>query len=162
MALSDCRIIGFPKVNDPRGNLTFIEGGNHLDWDIRRVYYIYDVPGGAARGGHAHRENEELLVAMSGSFDVVLNDGFVQQRFTLNRSHYGLYVPAMTWRNLENFSSGSVCMVLASHRYDEADYFRDLNVFLGEVGGEAAPALAHPPAGGAGVSPEPVALPQAA
>jgi dTDP-4-dehydrorhamnose 3,5-epimerase-like enzyme len=155
MALSDCRIIGFPKINDPRGNLTFIEGGNHLQWDISRVYYIYDVPGGAARGGHAHRENEELLVAMSGSFDVVLNDGHVQQRFTLNRSHYGLYVPAMTWRNLENFSSGSVCMVLASHRYDEADYFRELGDFLAEVGGEAPPSL-H------GRSPEPLPLPQAA
>jgi dTDP-4-dehydrorhamnose 3,5-epimerase-like enzyme len=159
MALSDCRIIGFPKVNDPRGNLTFIEGGNHLDWDIRRVYYIYDVPGGAARGGHAHRENEELLVAMSGSFDVVLNDGFVQQRFHLNRSHYGLYVPAMTWRNLENFSSGSVCMVLASHRYDEADYFRELGDFLDEVGGQAAPGVVtHAPV----VAPEPLPLPRAA
>jgi oxalate decarboxylase/phosphoglucose isomerase-like protein (cupin superfamily) len=130
MALSDCRIIGFPKINDPRGNLTFIEGGNHLDYDIKRVYYIYDVPGGAARGGHAHRETHELLVAMSGSFDVVLFDGNVEQRFNLNRSHYGLYVPPMTWRHLENFSSGSVCMVLASLPYDEADYYRDLDEFL--------------------------------
>lgn len=124
MALSDCRIVGFPKINDPRGNLTFIEGGNHLDYDIRRVYYIYDVPGGAERGGHAHKQTRELLVAMSGSFDVVLNDGSVEQRFHLNRSHYGLYVPPMTWRHLENFSSGSVCMVLASERYTEEDYFR--------------------------------------
>ena len=144
MSLSDCRIIGFPKVHDPRGNLTFIEGGNHLEWEIKRVYYIYDVPGGAVRGGHAHRENEELLIAMSGSFDVVLNDGFVQQRFHLNRSHYGLYVPAMTWRNLENFSSGSVCMVVASHAYDEADYFRDLDEFLTAVGAPASDSLSHP------------------
>jgi dTDP-4-dehydrorhamnose 3,5-epimerase-like enzyme len=144
MALSDCRIIGFPKIHDPRGNLTFVEGGNHLEWDIKRVYYIYDVPGGAVRGGHAHRENEELLIAMSGSFYVVLNDGFVQQRFHLNRSHYGLYVPAMTWRNLENFSSGSVCVVMASQPYDEADYYRELDDFLVAVGAAIdEPAAAH-------------------
>jgi dTDP-4-dehydrorhamnose 3,5-epimerase-like enzyme len=125
MAMSDCRIIGFPKIHDPRGNLTFIEGEHHLDWPIARVYYIYDVPGGAERGGHAHKKTQELLIAMSGSFDVVLNDGLVEQRFQLNRSHYGLYVPAMTWRHLENFSSGSVCMVLASERYAEEDYYRE-------------------------------------
>jgi dTDP-4-dehydrorhamnose 3,5-epimerase-like enzyme len=125
MAISDCRIIGFPRIEDPRGNLTFVEGGNHIDYDIKRVYYLYDVPGGASRGGHAHRETHELLVAMSGSFTVVLDDGDVTQRFTLNRSWYGLYVPPMTWRSLEDFSSGSVCMVLASECYSEADYFRE-------------------------------------
>lgn len=130
MALADCRIVGFPKIHDPRGNLTFIEGGNHLDYDIKRVYYIYDVPGGAERGGHAHKQTHELLVAMSGSFDVVLDDGEVTQRFSLNRSHYGLYVPPMTWRHLENFSSGSVCMVLASERYTEADYYRAYEDFI--------------------------------
>jgi dTDP-4-dehydrorhamnose 3,5-epimerase-like enzyme len=125
MAISDCRIIGFPRIEDPRGNLTFVEGGNHLDYDIKRVYYLYDVPGGASRGGHAHRQTHELLVAMSGSFAVVLDDGDVTQRFHLNRSWYGLYVPPMTWRSLEDVSSGSVCMVLASERYSEADYFRE-------------------------------------
>ena len=129
MALSDCRIIGFPKIQDPRGNLTFVEGGNHLDYDIKRVYYIYDVPGGAERGGHAHKQTRELLIAMSGSFDVVLNDASVEQKFHLNRSHYGLYVPPMTWRHLENFSSGSVCMVLASERFAEEDYFRHYGEF---------------------------------
>lgn len=124
MPMSDCRVIGFPKIEDPRGNLTFIEGDGHVDWDIRRVYYLYDVPGGASRGGHAHKQTNEVLIAMSGSFDVVLDDGAVTQKFHLNRSHYGLYVPAMTWRSLENFSSGSVCMVLASERYSEEDYFR--------------------------------------
>jgi uncharacterized RmlC-like cupin family protein len=154
VSISDCRILGFPKIHDPRGNLTFIEGVNHLEWDIRRVYYIYDVPGGAERGGHAHRENEDVIIAMSGSFDVVLNDGFLQQRFTLNRSHYGLYVPKMTWRHLENFSSGSVCMALASRTFDEADYFRHLPEFLEAVGAEAPP-TATP-------APRAVPLPQAA
>ena len=136
MPMSECRIVGFPKVQDPRGNLTFIEGDRHLDWGIKRVYYLYDVPGGAERGGHAHKSTNELLIAMSGSFDVVLNDGEVTQRFHLNRSHYGLYVPAMTWRSLENFSSGSVCMVLASEFYDESDYFRRYEDFLAAAGGE--------------------------
>ena len=144
MALSDCRIIGFPKVHDPRGNLTFIEGGEHLDYDIARVYYIYDVPGGAERGGHAHKQTQELLVAMSGSFDVVLSDGNVEQRFHLNRSHYGLYVPPMTWRSLENFSSGSVCMVLASHRYTEEDYYRSRAEFEAALqGSRHSPAPVH-------------------
>ena len=129
MSISECRIIGFPRIEDPRGNLTFVEGGNHLPYDIRRVYCLYDVPGGASRGGHAHRQTHELLVAMSGSFTVVLDDGTVTQRFTLNRSWYGLYVPPMTWRSLEDFSSGSVCMVLASERFSEADYYRDYGEF---------------------------------
>jgi oxalate decarboxylase/phosphoglucose isomerase-like protein (cupin superfamily) len=138
MAISDCRIVGFPKVEDPRGNLTFIEGENHIDFDIKRVYYIYDVPGGAERGGHAHRHTDELLISMSGSFDVLLHDGKIEQRFHLNRSHYGLFVPAMTWRSLENFSSGSVCLVLASYPYDEADYFRDRDEFRDAVGAQDA------------------------
>ena len=144
MALSDCRIIGFPKIHDPRGNLTFIEGGEHVDFDISRVYYIYDVPGGAERGGHAHKRTHELLVAMSGSFDVVLSDGNVEQRFQLNRSHYGLYVPPMTWRHLENFSSGSVCMVLASLKYTEEDYYRSQEDFLAALqGAKHSPAPVH-------------------
>ena len=125
MALSDCRIIELPKIHDPRGNLTFIEGSRHVPFEIKRVYYLYDVPGGAERGGHAHRQLEQLIIAMSGSFDVILDDGVVKQRFHLNRSNYGLYVGTMVWRELDNFSSGSVCMVLASNYYDEADYFRD-------------------------------------
>ena len=129
-SLNDCRIIELPKITDPRGNLTFIEGDHHVPFDIRRVYYLYDVPGGAERGGHAHKELSQLIVAMSGSFDVLLDDGREKRRFHLNRSYYGLYVCPMIWRELDNFSSGSVCMVLASNRYDEADYYRNYDQFL--------------------------------
>jgi hypothetical protein len=128
-SLNDCRIIELPKITDPRGNLTFIEGDYHVPFDIRRVYYLYDVPGGAERGGHAHKELSQLIVAMSGSFDVLLDDGREKRRFHLNRSYYGLYVCPMIWRELDNFSSGSVCMVLASNRYDEADYYRDYDQY---------------------------------
>ena len=130
MTLSHCRLVNLPKISDPRGNLTFIEGGNHVPFDIQRVYYLYDVPGGAERGGHAHKALQQLIVAMSGSFDVVLDDGHEKRRFHLNRSYVGLYVCRMIWRELDNFSSGSVCMVLASNRYDEDDYYRDYNDFL--------------------------------
>ena len=123
-------MLDLPKVENPLGNLTFIEGGAHVPFDIQRVYYLYDVPGGAARGGHAHKALHQLIVAMSGSFDVVLDDGRNQQRFHLNRSHQGLYVCPMIWRELDNFSSGSVCMVLASNRYDEADYYRNYDQYL--------------------------------
>jgi hypothetical protein len=125
-----CRIVELPRVTDARGNLTFIEGGGHVPFDIARVYYLYDVPGGEFRGGHAHRRLEQLIVAAAGSFDVVVSDGVHSERFFLNRSYYGLYVPRMTWRELENFSSGSVCLVLASQRYDEDDYFRDQDEFV--------------------------------
>ena len=130
MALGSCQIIELPRIGDPRGNLTFVEGQQHVPFDIRRVYYLYDVPGGAERGGHAHRELEQLLVAMSGSFDVVLDDGMQHKRCHLNRSYFGLYIAPMVWRQLENFSSGSVCLVLASAPYDESDYFRDYQAFL--------------------------------
>jgi hypothetical protein len=129
-----CKIIELPKISDPRGNLTFIEGGNHIPFDIARVYYLYDVPGGAERGGHAHKELSQLIIAMSGSFDVVLDDGIKKKRVHLNRSYYGLYVCPMIWRELDNFSSGSVCMVLASNKYDEADYYRDYNQYLNALG----------------------------
>jgi hypothetical protein len=124
MNIERCHIIDLPKITDPRGNLTFIEGGAHIPFDIQRVYYLYDVPGGAERGGHAHKGLHQLIIAMSGSFDVVLDDGVNKRRFHLNRSYYGLYVCPMIWRELDNFSSGSVCLVLASNRYDEDDYYR--------------------------------------
>jgi dTDP-4-dehydrorhamnose 3,5-epimerase-like enzyme len=128
--LEQVRIIKLPRITDPRGNLTFIEGGDHVPFDIARVYYLYDVPGGAERGGHAHKGLQQLIIAMSGSFDVVLNDGNETKRFHLNRSYYGLYVPTMLWRELDNFSSGAVCMVLASNTYDESDYYRDYDEYL--------------------------------
>jgi hypothetical protein len=128
--LQECRILQLPKISDPRGNLTFIEGSNHVPFDIRRVYYTYDVPGGSDRGAHAHKKLHQLIIAMSGSFDVVLDDGFEKKRFHLNRSYFGLYVCPMMWRELDNFSSGSVCLVLASELYDPADYYRDYEEFL--------------------------------
>lgn len=130
MSLEDCKIIELPKISDPRGNLTFIEGGEHIPFDISRVYYLYDVPGGAERGGHAHKGLSQLIIAMSGSFDVVLDDGKNKKRIHLNRSYQGLYICPMIWRELDNFSSGSVCMVLASNKYDEDDYYRNYDKFL--------------------------------
>lgn len=129
MSIEDCKIIGLPKISDPRGNLTFIEGNSHIPFDIKRVYYLYDVPGGAERGGHAHKELHQLIIAMSGSFDVVLDDGASKKRIHLNRSYQGLYVCPMIWREIDNFSSASVCMVLASNIYDEDDYYRDYAEF---------------------------------
>ena len=130
MSLAECKMVNLPKINEPRGNLTFIEGGRHIPFEIKRVYYLYDVPGGAERGGHAHKHLHEFIVAMSGSFDVVLNDGAKKKRFHLNRSYSGIYICPMVWRELDNFSSGSVCMVLASNFYDEADYYRDYQEFV--------------------------------
>lgn len=129
MSVDDCRLIELPVVHNPQGNLTFIEAGSHVPFDIRRVYYLYDVPGGATRGGHAHRELRQLLVAMSGSFDVILDDGAKRRTVRLNRSYVGLYMPTMIWRELVDFSSGSVCMVLASAPYEEGDYIRDYDEF---------------------------------
>ncbi len=128
-----CRIIELPRIADPRGNLTFIERSKHVPFEIQRVYYLYDVPGGAERGGHGHKELHQLIIAMSGSFDVSLDDGFEQKRFHLNRSYYGLYVCPMIWRAIDNFSSGSVCMVLASNLYSETDYYRDYQSFITAV-----------------------------
>lgn len=133
MSVSSCKIITLPKIEDPRGNLTFIESSNHIPFDISRVYYLYDVPGGSERGGHAHKALHQLIIAMSGSFDVVLDDGNEKKRFHLNRSYYGLYVCPMIWRELDNFSSGSVCLVLASNIYDEADYYRDYDEYLSSL-----------------------------
>lgn len=130
MNIDTCNVIELPKIADPRGNLTFVEGGKHVPFDIQRVYYLYDVPGGAERGGHAHKALHQLIIAMSGSFDVVLDDGAAKKRVHLNRSYNGLYVCPMIWRELDNFSSGAVCMVLASNKYDEDDYFRDYSAFM--------------------------------
>lgn len=130
MSVDKCKIIELPKINDARGNLSFVEGHNHIPFAIQRVYYLYDVPGGAERGGHGHKELQQLIIAMSGSFDVVLDDGHEKKRFHLNRSYNGLYVCPMIWRELDNFSSGAVCLVLASNLYDESDYYRDYPNFL--------------------------------
>ncbi|WP_417836356.1 sugar 3,4-ketoisomerase [Thalassospira tepidiphila] len=130
MPLSECKMIDLPKISNQQGNLTFIEGSNHIPFDIKRVYYLYDVPGGAARGGHAHKQLHQLIIAISGSFDITLDDGQAQRTFHLNRSYSGLYVCPMIWRELNNFSTGSVCMVLASSVYREEDYHRDYAQFL--------------------------------
>ena len=127
--------VNLPKIFDKRGNLSFIEGRNHLPFEIRRTYWIYDVPGGEVRGGHAYRENEEFVVALSGSFDVVLHNGVQQRRFSLNRSYYGLYIPKMTWRTLENFSTNALALVLSSTVYDPEDYIRTFDEFIAEMHG---------------------------
>lgn len=129
MPLNDCRRIDLPKIADPRGNLTFIEEERHVPFAIKRVYYLYDVPGGAMRAGHAHKDLHQFLIAMSGSFDVVLDDGRERRRVHLNRSYYGLYIPPLIWREIDNFSSGSVCLALVSDYYDEADYYREYEEF---------------------------------
>ena len=135
MGLEQCTVMKLPIVHDPRGNLTFIENNRHIPFDIKRVYYLYDVPGGAERGGHAHKNLRQLLIAMSGSFDVLLDDGFTKQTFSLNRSYCGLYIERLIWREIVNFSSGAVCMVLASDFYDESDYYRDYDAFIKAVRG---------------------------
>ncbi|UCD00306.1 MAG: WxcM-like domain-containing protein [Phycisphaerales bacterium] len=122
-------MIELPKILDRRGNLTFIEACCHIPFNIKRVYYLYDVPGGALRGGHAHRHLQQFVIAASGSFTVRTDNGFEKEDFYLNRSYYGLYVPTMTWREIDNFSSGSVCLVLASEHYDQEDYIRDYHEF---------------------------------
>jgi hypothetical protein len=131
--LACCRLIDLPKISDPRGNLTFIEGSKHVNFPISRVFYLYDVPGGADRGGHALKECHQLLVAISGSFDVILDDGANKQRVQLNRSYYGLHIPPLIWREMDNFSSGAVCLVLASECYAEDDYFRDYRDYLAAI-----------------------------
>ena len=123
-------IIDLPKFLDSRGNLSFVEQENHIPFVIRRTYWLYDVPGGECRGGHAYRENQEFIVALSGSFDVVLDDGKEKKSFTLNRSYYGLYVPKGYWREMENFSTNSLALVLSSTDYDASDYIRNYDEFL--------------------------------
>lgn len=123
------RLIDLPKIEDPRGNLTVVESNRHVPFDIKRVYYLYDVPGGESRGGHAHLELEQFIIAASGSFDVILDDGTTPEKFHLCRSYYGLYIPRLVWREIDNFSSGSVCLVMASEFYDADDYIREYERF---------------------------------
>lgn len=133
MNIDKCQILDLPRINDPRGNLTFIEANRHLPFDIRRVYYLYDVPGGAERGGHAHKALHQLIISMSGSFDIHLDDGHAKKIVHMNRSYYGLYVCPMIWREIDNFSSGAICLVLASNYYDELDYYREYNEFVNDA-----------------------------
>jgi len=134
MGIEKCRVIEIPKITDVRGNLSFIEGNKHIPFEIKRIYFLYDIPGGEARGGHAHRNLQQLIIAASGSFDVIVDDGNNKKRFHLNRSYCGLYICPMIWRELNNFSTGTVCLVLASEYYDENDYIRDYDQFLIELG----------------------------
>ena len=130
MSVDKCKIINFPKIQDPRGNLTFVESDNHVPFTINRVYYLYDVPGGATRAGHAHKELHQVLIAISGSFDVHIDDGETKKIISLNRSYFGLYIPPLIWRELHNFSSGAVCLSIVSDYYKESDYYRDYQEFL--------------------------------
>lgn len=134
MGVQECRLIDLPKVQDPRGNLTFIESARHIPFRIERVYYLYDVPGGASRAGHAHKILHQFLIAMSGSFDVHLDDGREKRTFHLSRSYYGLYIAPGIWREIDNFSSGAVCLALASDIYREEDYYRVYEDFIRDVG----------------------------
>jgi hypothetical protein len=124
-----------PKINDPRGNLTFVEFGRHIPFDFKRIFYLYDVPSGETRAGHALKTCEQFIIAMSGSFDVLLDDGVEKKRYQLNRSFYGLYVPPLIWREIDNFSTGSICLALASEFYDEAGYYREYSEFLNAAKG---------------------------
>jgi hypothetical protein len=128
--VNDCKILALPKVTDPRGNLTFIENANHIPFEIRRVFYLYDVPTAESRGAHSHKELHQCLICLAGSFDVTLDDGKDIKTIHLNRPWEGLYVPPMIWAAEENFDSGSICLVLTSDNYDEADYIRDYDQFL--------------------------------
>jgi hypothetical protein len=133
MSLEHVKIMELPKISDPRGNLTFVEGNNHIPFDIKRVFYLYDVPGGETRAGHSNTQSEQVIIAASGSFDVLVDDGFAKKRFHLNRSYFGLYLPTLVWREIDNFSSSSVCLVLTSERYSADDYIRDYDEFLEAV-----------------------------
>lgn len=130
MTIEDVRIVELPKFADPRGNLSFMEQLNHIPFEIKRTYWIYDVPGGENRGGHAFKQNEEFIVALSGAFDVIVDDGENKKKFTLNRSYYGLHVPAGLWREMENFSTNSLALEFGSIHYDENDYIRDYDEYL--------------------------------
>lgn len=128
------RMIDLPQIHDPRGDLTFVEGGNHIPFQIARVYYLYNVPVDSERGGHAHKELEQVVFALSGSFRMRVDDGHAKRDYWLRDPRKGLYISRLIWREMDSFSQGAVCMVLASHRYDEADYFRDYDDFLDNIG----------------------------
>ena len=130
MNLNQVKLINLPKIEDPRGSLSFVEENNHISFNIRRIYWIYDVPGGQIRGGHAFKEQEELIIALSGSFDVIVDDGLNKITYSLNRSYYGLFIPAGYWRQMKNFSTNSLAIILASTYFDEEDYIRDYKFFL--------------------------------
>jgi len=138
MRITDCRLVELPKISDPRGNLTYLEGMQHLPFEFKRVFYLYDVPGGADRAGHALRTCHQFLIAISGSFDVVIDDGAERKRIHLCRSYYGLHLPPMIWRELDNFSSGSVCLALASENYAADGYFRTYEEFQNEISSRGA------------------------
>jgi len=128
--IDDCKLIELPKIHNRAGNITPIHGGKEIPFDIKRVYYLYDVPGGESRGGHAHKELQQLIIAASGSFDVIISDGKNKRTFSLNRPYNALTIVPGIWRDIDNFSSGSICLVLASHEYDESDYIRDYSTYL--------------------------------
>ena len=136
MSVAECRLIDLPRIKDERGNLTFIETGRHVPFEIKRVFYLYDVPGGATRGGHAHRALHQMLIAMSGSFTVTVDDGTQRKKFRLNRSYFGLYMPPLIWREIDDFSSGAVCLAVVSDFFDESDYYRTYEEFLSKVRGD--------------------------
>jgi dTDP-4-dehydrorhamnose 3,5-epimerase-like enzyme len=129
MSIDDVRLIDLPKIPDDRGNLSFFENGRQIPFDIKRVYWVYDVPGGEVRGGHAYHELSEVVIALSGAFDIVVHDGKEERRFMLNRSYTGLYIPKLMWRQLENFSTNAMALVVADAPYNEADYIRDFKAF---------------------------------
>jgi oxalate decarboxylase/phosphoglucose isomerase-like protein (cupin superfamily) len=133
MFVRNCRMIDFPKIYDARGNLTFIEEQRHVPFDVKRVFYLYDVPTGESRGAHAHKQLQQVIISLSGSFDVLVDDGLEQVRFHLNRPWRGLYIPPMIWGAEVNFDPGSVCLVLASEYYNEADYYREYDDYLEAV-----------------------------
>ncbi len=127
--MENVKIIQLPKILDPRGNLSFFENRNQIPFDIKRIYWVYDVPGGEMRGSHAFKESYEFIIALSGSFDIILNDGENQMKYSLNRSYYGLYVPNLLWRSIENFSTNSLALIVSSIAYDATDYIRDFDEF---------------------------------
>lgn len=128
--INECKIIKLPFIQNRRGNITPVNSATDIDFNINRIYYLYDVPGGAARGGHAHKELQQLIVSVMGAFDVILDDGKERKSVHLDRAYHGLYIPNMIWRELDNFSSGAICLVLASLPYDETDYYRDYDEYL--------------------------------
>lgn len=130
MNVQDCYVFDLPKILDPRGNLSFLEENKQIPFEVKRTYWIYDVPGGEIRGGHSFKTNQEIIIALSGSFSVVLDDGFQKKVISLNRSYYGLYVPNLIWRHLENFSTNSLTLIISSTSFDENDYERDYDKFL--------------------------------